>query len=113
MNLKPGRAGCGATKSGNLLSGKPDAELTLEGIASFAVDAVRRLTTSCGYALRSSSWGSIRAKKFPACFLNFARNTATSSCFTSPHPACRTTKANSSGFLKLRLRIGWQAASNR
>jgi len=49
--------GCGATKSGNLLSSKLDAELTHEGTASIrspracrtiAIDAVRKLTTSYG-----------------------------------------------------------------
>jgi len=44
--------GCGATKSGNLLSSKLDAELTHEGTASFAIDAVRKLTTSYISTLR-------------------------------------------------------------
>jgi hypothetical protein len=35
--------GCGATKSGNLLSSKLDAELTHGGTASLEIDTVRKL----------------------------------------------------------------------
>ena len=45
MNLKPGRVGCGD-----------------EGTASFAIDAVRGLTTSYGSVLRSGSWSQFGRK---------------------------------------------------